>query len=892
VRAERERSTNPAHEETVLLDRLPRARVEDVLRSNVAQFALTLVQAPLGVGKSSALHGALGDRTGVAWLDAKPWHRGAFAPALVAPIRAIRPDFGRLTLGAATAGASGTHLGATFAAELTHVDEPLVLAIDDAQVFADDPHFVAFADALCAAIPAQVRIVLCGRSLPALALGELFVRRQAVTVDPELFRFDAGEIASFATARGTPIPPERARELAASSNGWAAGIVLALSDPSFSLRGAAHSAAAAYLSEQLVPALPADLVAFLEESSVFETLDLRVLETCAGLAPARARIDGLRRGGALVSELAAGRFRVHPLLRELAFARLAARGGASRAHGAAADAYARAGELRAALFHAAASESQTAAAAFLGKYADAAAATGDDERVRGVAAKIEPDGPHADVRQYVEALLDKARGLSEARAKFSRAATAADASGNAALAFGARAQMLESDLARLQPCSEGAIADLLERAGRLDLESVARATMLRGWSEAVGHDFHAALATIAPLARRGDAVARFNSAILLAYVQTALGTFEAAEATLDELVRLLENDDRVVLQALALIWLARLSLTWGHTTVAADAAFGAERLARALDLHANEAALYVALTEVATHLGDRESTVRFAQRAQSRADFAWYAADVDRVRAFAQIGLARAAFLGHENAIAGDLAVRAARASRVPSAQRAVLLAEGCFYTLLSDPAAAAPGIAAAHAALAAAHAVDAGDAVALATAADLLAFLDTADGRTPAPYMPSEPSFRTLVDRQRGLVTLELAGVAVSNARRGTGGTAAFDAALAAIAQDGPRFEIRLVRAYASRFIRAERPRVPAAADAIDLTPREVEILALLVDGFTNKEIAQRLSVSPRTVETHVERVLGKLDVRSRSRAIAKALRLGIVSFDDAPGGPASLAR
>jgi ATP/maltotriose-dependent transcriptional regulator MalT len=451
----------------------------------VTASALTLVQAPLGAGKSSALRSALAGRSDVAWLDAKPWHRGAFAQALVTPIRALRPDFGRVTLGAAAAGASAAHLGATFAAELTHVDEPLVLVIDDAQVFADDPQFVAFAVAVFAAIPAPVRIVLCGRSLPAIPLGELLVRRQALQVDPELFRFDAGEIGSLAAARGTPIPADRARELTSSSNGWAAGIVLALSDPSFSLRGAAHSAAAAYLGEQLVPALPADLVTFLEETSVFETLDLHVLEMCAGLAPARARIDGLRRGGALVSEVAAERFRVHPLLRELALARLQARGGAPHAHGAAADAYARAGELRAALFHAAASDSITAAA-FLRDYADAAAATGDDERVRAVAAKIEPDGPHAGVRWYVEALLDKARGVPEAREKFARAAAAADAGGTATLAFSARAQMLEHDLARLQPRSDAAIADILERAGRLDLQSVARATMLRGWAEVVG----------------------------------------------------------------------------------------------------------------------------------------------------------------------------------------------------------------------------------------------------------------------------------------------------------------------------------------------------------------------------------------------------------------------
>ncbi len=101
---------------------------------------------------------------------------------------------------------------------------------------------------------------------------------------------------------------------------------------------------------------------------------------------------------------------------------------------------------------------------------------------------------------------------------------------------------------------------------------------------------------------------------------------------------------------------------------------------------------------------------------------------------------------------------------------------------------------------------------------------------------------------------------------------------------RDGPRFEVRLVSAYASRFIAADRVPAPlASSQKHDLTPREIEILALLVDGLTNKEIAQRLVVSPRTVETHVERVLDKLDVRSRSRAIAKAIRLGIIRIDDA---------
>jgi DNA-binding CsgD family transcriptional regulator len=637
------------------------------------------------------------------------------------------------------------------------------------------------------------------------------------------------------------------------------------------------------LSEELLPALAGELVTFLEETSVLETLDVRVLEAGVTQAKARARIAALQRAGALITALPGNRFSVHPVLRELARERLAARGGIPTAHADAALAYAAAGELRAALFHAVAANDPEAAALFLRNHADAASATGDDERLREVVARIDPDGTAGDVRWYVDALLAKARGSVEARAFFVRAAAAAERTGDAMIGFNARAQILENDLAHLRPDTADAVRDVLERGGRLGLQAVSRATMLRGWAYAVGHDFSAALATIAPLVDRGDPVARFNTAILQAYAQTALGTVDAAEATLDGLIRLLENDDRVVLQTLALIWQARLSLTWGNVNLAADAAFGAERLASAMDLHANEAALYTALTEVATHLGDIDATVRFAEHAQRRAEFAWYAADVDRVRAFADTALARAAFLGHENALARDLAARAAGLPDVPPAQRAVLLAEAAVYTLLSAPTAAATAIGQAREAVAAASAIDAADAVALATAGDILAFLAAANGEAPAARHEERAGpFASLIKRRRGLVTLELAGVAVGNARRGQGSTAAFDAARASLTRDGPRFEVRLVSAYASRFINSARSSAYPPPEPIDFTPRERDILALLVDGLTNKEIAQRLSVSSRTVETHVERVLDKLDVRSRSRAIAKAIRLGIVRLDE----------
>ena len=65
----------------------------------------------------------------------------------------------------------------------------------------------------------------------------------------------------------------------------------------------------------------------------------------------------------------------------------------------------------------------------------------------------------------------------------------------------------------------------------------------------------------------------------------------------------------------------------------------------------------------------------------------------------------------------------------------------------------------------------------------------------------------------------------------------------------------------------------------ARNLTPREREVLRLLVDGFGQDEIASSLYISPKTVATHVQRILGKLGVRTRTQAVALAFRDGLVS-------------
>jgi NarL family two-component system response regulator LiaR len=62
------------------------------------------------------------------------------------------------------------------------------------------------------------------------------------------------------------------------------------------------------------------------------------------------------------------------------------------------------------------------------------------------------------------------------------------------------------------------------------------------------------------------------------------------------------------------------------------------------------------------------------------------------------------------------------------------------------------------------------------------------------------------------------------------------------------------------------------------DLTPREHEVLALLIEGLSNPEIAERLSVSRSTAKAHVSNILSKLGVSNRAEAITFALERGLV--------------
>jgi NarL family two-component system response regulator LiaR len=78
--------------------------------------------------------------------------------------------------------------------------------------------------------------------------------------------------------------------------------------------------------------------------------------------------------------------------------------------------------------------------------------------------------------------------------------------------------------------------------------------------------------------------------------------------------------------------------------------------------------------------------------------------------------------------------------------------------------------------------------------------------------------------------------------------------------------------------LIQASRAAKEPPAPGFDLTPREREVLALMVEGLTNPEIAERLVVSRSTVKFHVSGILSKLSVSSRTEAVALAVQEDLV--------------
>jgi predicted ATPase/DNA-binding NarL/FixJ family response regulator len=110
--------------------------------------------------------------------------------------------------------------------------------------------------------------------------------------------------------------------------------------------------------------------------------------------------------------------------------------------------------------------------------------------------------------------------------------------------------------------------------------------------------------------------------------------------------------------------------------------------------------------------------------------------------------------------------------------------------------------------------------------------------------------------------------------------GAALGPAAFAAAKSAGQALSLELALIEASRFLSSitEPAELTSGVEASGLTPRELDVLRLLVAGRSNPQIAEALFISPRTATTHVSNILAKLGVQSSTEAAALAIREGLV--------------
>ena len=145
----------------------------------------------------------------------------------------------------------------------------------------------------------------------------------------------------------------------------------------------------------------------------------------------------------------------------------------------------------------------------------------------------------------------------------------------------------------------------------------------------------------------------------------------------------------------------------------------------------------------------------------------------------------------------------------------------------------------------------------------------------TPLPELTAEP-FRLMIDgdwaaaaaewERRGATYLRAEALAAGDEAAAGEALRILDGLGATRAAEFHRAEMR--KRGISRVPRG--PRRTTVANSAGLTPRQVDVLALLVEGLSNAEIATRLTLSAKTVDHHVQAVLRKLGVASRGQAAA----------------------
>ncbi len=274
---------------------------------------LTLLTAPIGSGKTTLLtqwHDRVINEQAVAWLslddaDDDPVRLFSY---LIAAVRIACPTFdAHIAHGHDTSDASSAS-SSIFIAALGRIERPITLVLDDVQSVSS-PALVRALDTLLQRSPDQVRWILCGRGMPTLHMSQLRLNDQLATLSAAELNFDLESIVQLGQKLCQhTLSEQEAACILRQTEGWVAGVKLALladaepRDGTDDFNGSHHEVAR-YLGTSVLQEQTPELRDFLLASSVAERMTAELCNALLGINHSQRLLEQLERSQLFIQPL-------------------------------------------------------------------------------------------------------------------------------------------------------------------------------------------------------------------------------------------------------------------------------------------------------------------------------------------------------------------------------------------------------------------------------------------------------------------------------------------------------------------------------------------------------------------------------------------------------------
>lgn len=893
-----------------------------VLRAGIGDGAaaaavkLVLVRAPAGFGKTTAMAQlrermeAQGIATAWLTLDRADNDVSRFLHCLAEAVQRLGVEAPRLH------DAQGPHSPFDAVAALAAHDAPFTLFLDDFEGV-QEPAVLGLVREIVEHLPRRGQIVIGSRSLPDLGLGRLRARGQLLEIDTDRLRFSLEETRAFfalRTAHATPgaLPPDLLAQLHRKTEGWVAALWLASmalerhgTETGFVERfSGSDRAVADYLAEDVLAHQPKEIRDFLLRTSILRQLDASVCQALCPRTDCAAILERLAASNLFVTRVGGegqgegDAWRYHSLFADFLRAQLARDmpGEAARLHLAASGWYESHERPVPAIDHAIEGGDHPHALALLD----------------GCAAQFLAQGRMRMLARWFAAIPEQQLRAHPFLQPISLWATCFTHGPWDAMRQLEKSGCLDSPIAEVRASAHTLVPLLLamqdrhDEAYALGRQSLARlptglafadSVLLNAMAHilAVRGDPHEARRML-EAARREQGDSPFNRM----YTESLAGLFDLHEGRLRQATARLR-------MAVDSTWAAHPShaAPYNHShgnawagVLYAGAVYETNQLvqaghllnvylplARDVGLPDHMILSHAMRSRLAFHAGDIDA----AFQALTELEYLGHHRQLPRVVAGAKLERARMLLLQGNAPASHDELLRAddpalwerERRQRLPAHDLDYLaMARARWDIAFGDPLAALAVLdAELHAALASARnrralALRVLRALALQRTGDLPGALDTIG---QVLQVASQEGFvRLILDEGPAVGALLHRYAAAQHERAGGAGDGG----------GGGGHNDPILADHLQRLLQAVGPapaseaEAPSGAEAMrePLTRKEIRVLQLLAEGYSNNAMAEKLFVSDSTVRTHLRNINMKLDARSRTQAVAIARKLGVI--------------